>query len=808
MLLSLNWLKDFVKISDKTDPKKIGEILTMHSVEVEGISKEAEKFNNFIVGEIVKIKKHPNADRLQIATVKISNKKNDFLNIVCGAPNIEVGQKVTLALAGAILPNGMEIKKTEVRGEYSEGMMCAQDELGIGDDHEGIMILDKKAKVGQKLSDFFKINDVVFEVENKTLSNRPDLWGHYGIARELGVLLDSSMSEKFKQIPKAKIKVDKKKIDFTVKVKDDKLCPRYMAIALSGIKIKESPDFIKKRLRAVGMRPINNIVDISNYVMLELGQPIHTFDLNLVNEITIRRATKNETITTLDGAKRNLEKDMLVIADSKKPIAIAGVMGGENSEINDKTESVLIEVANFNPVSIRKTAQTLGLRTEASKRYEKSLDPNLCATAIARAVELIKESNEEAKVISQLVDVKKFNLFTGPLDVNMETIKKIIGIEIPEKEILRILKKLGFEVISKKDYFRIIIPTWRATKDISIAEDIAEEIARVYGYNKIKSALPEIKLALAPIDKKKKFERELKNILALSLKLTEVYNYSFNNDKQLKKMGLESDDYIRLANPISKDYTLLRQSLAPNILEKIKINQANYENINLFEIGKVYKNKIGENLKNNHSKDKLPLEEKIIGIAIAGNDNNLFRKTKGKIELLFSHYYKKAVYKKPVSYKGWAQKNKSADIFIDNKNIAYIAELNKKYALSNGIKKDLVLVEINFNDFFKVINSGVGKKYKDIPKFPAVSRDLAFVVDKKICYNDLKEGIVDFSELIRKVELFDIYEGDKIGEGKKSMAFHIDYMSNDKTLTAGEADELQIKLIKFLEKAYSIKIRD
>jgi phenylalanyl-tRNA synthetase beta chain len=390
----------------------------------------------------------------------------------------------------------------------------------------------------------------------------------------------------------------------------------------------------------------------------------------------------------------------------------------------------------------------------------------------------------------------------------METIKKIIGIEIPEKEILRILKKLGFEVISKKDYFRIIIPTWRATKDISIAEDIAEEIARVYGYNKIKSALPEIKLALAPIDKKKKFERELKNILALSLKLTEVYNYSFNNDKQLKKMGLESDDYIRLANPISKDHTLLRQSLAPNILEKIKINQANYENINLFEIGKVYKNKIGENLKNNHSKDKLPLEEKIIGIAIAGNDNNLFRKTKGKIELLFSHYYKKAVYKKPVSYKGWAQKNKSADIFIDNKNIAYIAELNKKYALSNGIKKDLVLVEINFNDFFKVINSGVGKKYKDIPKFPAVSRDLAFVVDKKICYNDLKEGIVDFSELIRKVELFDIYEGDKIGEGKKSMAFHIDYMSNDKTLTAGEADELQIKLIKFLEKAYSIKIRD
>jgi phenylalanyl-tRNA synthetase beta chain len=252
----------------------------------------------------------------------------------------------------------------------------------------------------------------------------------------------------------------------------------------------------------------------------------------------------------------------------------------------------------------------------------------------------------------------------------------------------------------------------------------------------------------------------------------------------------------------------LRQSLAPNILEKIKLNQANYENINLFEIGKVYKNKIGENLKNNHSKDKLPLEEKIIGIVMAGNDNNLFRKTKGKIELLFSHYYKKAVYKKPVSYKGWDQKNKSADIFIDNKNIAYVAELNKKYALSNGIKKDLVLVEINFNDFFKVINSGVGKKYKDIPKFPAVSRDLAFVVDKGICYNDLKKSIVNFSELIRKVELFDIYEGDKIGEGKKSMAFHIDYMSFDKTLTADEVDELQVKLIGFLEKKYNIRIRD
>lgn len=385
MYLSLNWLKDFVKTPSDMTPEELGLRLTNHTVEVEDVIKEAEKYKNIVIGKILEIKKHPSADRLQLVKVDIGSNK---LDIVCGAFNIEVGQLVPVALAGAILPNGVEIKEVEVRGEKSNGMLCAEDELVLGDDHSGILIL-KDGKVGQQFGEYLKLSDVIFEVDNKSITHRPDLWSHYGMAREISAFLGVKFKE-YEPNEKLIAKVEDK-IKISVKVEDRDLCPRYMAIAMSRIKVESSPKWIKERLIAVGMRPINNIVDITNYVMLELGQPMHAFDKALISanretnghglNIIIRRAKRSEAIKTLDGVKRELDENMLVIANKIKPIAIAGVMGGAESEINSDTTEIILESANFNFISIRKTSQELGLRTESSIRFEKALDPNLADVA-------------------------------------------------------------------------------------------------------------------------------------------------------------------------------------------------------------------------------------------------------------------------------------------------------------------------------------------------------------------------------------------------------------------------------------------
>ncbi|MFA4941992.1 MAG: phenylalanine--tRNA ligase subunit beta, partial [Patescibacteria group bacterium] len=484
MYISLKWLKDFVNIPASITPEELGLKLTLHTVEIDGVEKQSEKFNNVVVGKILELKKHPQADRLQLVKVDIGKEK---LDIVCGAHNIKEGDFVPVALVGAILPNGLEIKEAEIRGVKSHGMLCAEDELGLGQDHSGILILTK-GKLGQNLAENLKLDDTVFEVDNKSITNRPDLWGHFGLARDIAAFLDIKLIEPKINLEKI-TKLEKKGevIKLKAEVKDAKLCPRYMAIAMKGIKIADSPQWMKERLSAVGMRPINNIVDITNYVMLELGQPLHAFDANLVKEIVVRRAEDKEMMETLDGQKRELNKEMLVIADDEKAIAIAGVMGGATSEISDKTDSIIIEAANFEPTQIRKTSQKLGLRTESSMRFEKSLDPNLCEQAIARVVELVKEICPGAVVASKLVDIKSFKINSDPIVLDISWLNKTIGEEIGEKTIIKTLNNLGFKTTQKKNEITVNVPTWRATKDISIREDLMEEIVRIYGYNNLKT---------------------------------------------------------------------------------------------------------------------------------------------------------------------------------------------------------------------------------------------------------------------------------------------------------------------------------
>ncbi|OGF27834.1 phenylalanine--tRNA ligase subunit beta [Candidatus Falkowbacteria bacterium RIFOXYB2_FULL_34_18] len=821
MYLSLNWLKDFVKIDNKITPEEIGAKLNLHTVEVEGIIRSGDKFKNVVVGEILEVKKHPNADRLRLATVDAGGKK---LHIVCGAPNIEAGQKVPVALVGAVLPSGLEIQEAKVRGEVSEGMLCAEDELGLGQDHAGILILSKDAKIGQDLAKYLKLDDVVFEVDNKSLSNRPDLWGHYGMARELSVLFDIELKEVYgSMIPLLRQPADmepqdnKKGNKLKVSVKDKRLCPRYTAISVSGIEIKDSPKWIQDRLSAVGSRPINNIVDITNYVMLELGQPLHAFDASLVDNIIVRQTKKDEQIETLDGRMRELEPGMLVIADSEKPIAIAGIMGGANSEISEKTSEIILEAANFEPVQIRKTANKLSLRTDASSRFEKSLDPKLTEIALARTIELILESCPKAQINNELIDINNFKLNQGPIKLDMDWLNKKIGKEIDPKEVIRILEKLGFstsrksiksKVESHNNILEVKIPTWRATKDVAIKEDLLEEVVRILGYNNIESTMPCVAMEFPRFNQERILERNIKEILALGAKMTEVYNYSFVDEKQLIKLGFDISSCVRIANPINENQALLRSSLVSGLLENIHKNQARFNSLSFFEIGSIFLNLEGDIAKETSGKEKLPYQEKRLGMIFAGTKTEEeFYYGKGCLEFLFSKLNLNFFFDLSETAPNWANNQIYAKIYVEKQEIGYICALKNETQKKMGLKKQLIISEINFIKLFQIVNTRSEKKYKQTEKFPQVSRDLAFVINNKILYNNIMEEILNSHEYVRAVELFDVYKEENLGKSNKSMAFHIAYQA-DKTLEAKEIDSLQKELIKKLEKKFNAKVRD
>lgn len=808
MYLSLKWLKDLVDIPNSVDPKELGRKLTMHSVEIDSVEKLSEKFAKIVVGKILEINEHPNADRLSLAKVDIGGGKS--LSIVCGAPNIEVRQLVPVALVGAVLPNGVEIKEAEVRGEKSHGMLCAPDELGLGGDHSGILILEKGAKVGENFGQYLKLDDIVFDIDNKTITNRPDLWGHIGMAREIAVFLNTKISSKFRKILEGKVKSKEKQEKLNIKILDHDLCPRYTAIKLERVAVKESPDWIKERLSAVGMRPINNIVDATNYVMLELGQPMHAFDAKETKQIIVRRAKKGEKIKTLDGQDRELDQEMLVISDGRKPLAIAGVMGGENSEISEKTTAIVLESANFSDIGTRKTSQKLGLRTESSMRFEKSLDPNMCDTALLRCFEIIKKTCPRAKITSQLLDISNFNLNTGPIELDLDWLGKRLGEEIDRKRVMSILEKLGFKICDQKDnVLKIEIPTWRATRDISIREDLLEEVARIYGYDNLTPTMPQILMRAPEENKEKKIERIIKNILSLGAGSTEVYNYSFVGEEKLNKLKMNPESYIGLVNPISQVHTALRQDLFINLLDNIKINQARYEQVSLFEIGSIFLDTPGRINKDNKKDENLPYQEKHLGLIEADEaGDNVYSRIKGKLEYLLNSFSLPLKYEVAETCPEWADKLTFAKIKIEDEEIGFVSRLEKKVANSLGIKKEVALAEVSFEKIFNLVVSSPIKIHQKANKFPPVIRDLAFVVSDKVLYNDIKREIEEFDDLIAGVELFDVYQGKSLEKGKKNLAFHVTYLSSQKTLRAEEVDDLQKRLAGALERKFDTRVRD
>ena len=822
MLVSKNWLKQYVKLPDSLSPEELGLKLTMSTVEVEGINDLSKSLDGIVVGKILKIEKHPDADKLQVVKVDIGEK----LKIVCGGSNLTEGMLVVVAKLGAkVLWHGsgepVEMKKTKIRGIESNGMICASEEVGLGDvypkqseaeilDLSGI--LDDKM-VGESLDKALDLNDIVFDIDNKSMTHRPDLWGHYGMAREVAALYNKDL----KKYHPSKIK-DGKEFKIKVEVKDQKLCPRYMAVALSGIEVKESPAWLKNYLMAVGLRPINNIVDITNYILMDLGQPMHAFDakhLMTINKIgtdktiVVRHAKPKEEFTTLDGVDHTLDDSMLVIADEEKPVALAGIMGGLNSEINSDTTTVILESANFEAVNIRKTAVKLGMRTDSSSRFEKSLDPLNAELAILRAVELIKEMCPKAKVASNLSDVSNFVVNSGPIDLEYEFINKKIGEELKIKEIVKILESLGFEVKEKRDRLIVEVPSWRATKDISIAEDLIEEISRIYGYDNIAPKLPVFPIIPPEINEGKLLEGKMLDLCVKEFGFNQVDNYAFVSKRQIENLGGVVEKYIELDNPLSKEKPFLRRNLILNLLENLEKNIEFFDSVKLVEVGKVFLEENPGFRMETKGDELLPEQNNwITGLVASKKEQEPFWEVKKMVERLSIIFDVDIEILVSKNIKPWQHSGRTADLVIEKASIGSVSELNPLKAKNFGLDVRVGLVEINLDRFLEILKKiKPEKKYQAISEFPEMVRDISMTVKTKINHQDIVFEIKKVDELIKKVELFDVYHGSHVEKGSKSMAYHIVYASFEKTLKTEEVDKVHKKVVKVLQDKFGVEVR-
>ncbi|MBU1018509.1 phenylalanine--tRNA ligase subunit beta [Patescibacteria group bacterium] len=761
MKISLNWLKDYVSVPISAE--KLGEMLTLHTAEVEEVVDQGKGLEGVVVGELVEIKKHPNANKLSLATVNIGEKKP--IHLIFGQMvKMKAGYKVPVAVAPTTLPTGLVIEKKELRGAPSEGMLCLDQELGFKEEGTSIQFFDKNVMPGTPLAEALSMNDKILEIDNKSLTHRPDLWGHYGIAREVAALLGEKL-KKIEPIPPAPCPMPK----LSIEIKDKDLCPRYLGVKITGVKVEESPKWLRKKLEAAGHATYNNIVDITNFIASELGQPMHAFDARLIEGgIIVRTAKKDEKFTTLDGTEHKLSDKNLVIADHKKAVALAGVMGGQNSEIQKDTTEIIFEAANFDAVSVRKTSTELGLRTESVQRFEKSLDPALAELAMLRAIQLLLEICPSAKLASPITDENFSKPKNLKIKIDPEKVASKIGAPISKQEIKKILESLEFKVSPS---FEVSVPSFRSTKDIEGEDDIVEEVARIFGYENIPPSFPNLPPKL-PMENRERFlKHKARDILSLGMGFSEVSNYSFYSEKDFQKYKLPEKEHLKLKNCLSEDQTHMRTSLLPNML-KSKTRK-------VYEIGRTYK-EIGE---------FMPLEEKwILGLLAEG-----FFAAKGAAEAFLEKFG--AVTPKIVESKNppaYTHPQKCATILIKGKEVGQIYEVHP------GIAENTAVFEINFT---ALVASGQRQhKYSSLPKFPSLELDISVVLPEKITAAEAEKAIEKADKkLIKQIELFDIYRGKGLETSEKALAYHIELRADDRTLTDEEMTAVQKQVFKNLE---------
>jgi phenylalanyl-tRNA synthetase beta chain len=799
MNVSLDWLNDYITIDIPV--KELAERLTMFGLEVESTRELGQRYDKYVVGEVLTVRRHPSADKLWLCEVNVGSQA---LQIVCGAPNVAAGRRVAVATVGAVVahdqhdPEGRAfvIRKAQIRGQLSEGMICSAFELDLGEDREGILVLTGRSSIGMPLAVYLGLDDTVLELG--ITPNRPDALSHFGIAREVGAILS-----KHARLPRVGIKEDPRKATAfaSIRILDVEDCPRYTARIVLDIKVGDSPAWIKDRLSAIGVRPVNNVVDITNYVLMEIGHPLHAFDYDRISghSIVVRKASPGEPFVTLDNKARKLRGSELMICDGERPIAIAGVMGGANSEINNETRNVLIEGAYFAPRSIRRTSKSLGISTEASQRFERGADPNITEWALDRAVSLVQQSCG-GRVLKGRIDQYPKKILSRRIKLRLKRTNELLGTSLTAKEASSFLKRLSIPVVASGKGARSLgelmftTPTWRP--DLEREIDLVEEIARVYGYSKIGTSARSL-LSYPNVPPERDYPATIREWLVGS-----GYHEIVTNSMQDKSLAsLSFENFVEIANPINKDMAALRTSLIPSALGVIRHNIFHgTKDFRVFEFGKVYFRTASS--EGNGSRSGFQEEERLL-LACTGaigppnwdgiqpQSDILF--VKGELETLFQKIFLDKL--KFIPYPTTkALTEVGLGIEINGRTAGVMGLVGRELLKGFEIDQDVCVAEISLEPLVRSL--GQPRRYRELPKYPSVMRDLALIVDAGVPVEKIAEEIRSAGRpLLSKMELFDVYTGEQIGGGKKSCAFALEFMAEDHTLTQQEVDRVMKEII-------------
>ncbi len=809
MKLSLNWIKDYVQLPDDMDLNRLAYDLTMSTVEVEGAEHLAERFEKMIVGDIKEVLPHPNADKLRVCRVDIG--EGEIKDIVCGGSNLEVGMKVVVACPGAMVRwhgegEPVEIKNAKLRGVESFGMICASVEVGLADlfpaadDHEIMDVTAFDVPAGTPIAQAFDLDDIILEIDNKSMTNRPDLWGHYGIARELAALYDLPLVPFEKYVPETDAEYD-------VRILDVERCPRYIGAKVEGLSVKPSPFKMQTRIWRVGMRPINALVDVTNYVMLATGQPTHVFDSNhIIDHIEVRRANEGEKLQLLNSKELALSTDDLVIADAEGAVALAGVMGGAKDSVLPETDSVILEVANFESRGVRRAALRYDNRTEASSRYEKAVDPERCDQALSLAMQLFSELYPDMKV-SAFKDLYEKKLERKEIDVEFDWLDRRLGKRIPQEIVAKKLGTMGYEVTFTETGMHIVVPTWRSTGDVSIKADIMEEVARMYGYENFEATTIITSFDGAINQLSVDLVRRVKEYLAFRCNMQEIFTYPWMSDEFVHALMPGTDGILALATPPSPSEKYVRSSLLPNICKAIVKNERNFDEFDIFEEAQIF---LDSDYTSDYAGEKLPAQKKHLGCAFVGSSDSiseLFRRAKGVIGSMSRYTHMEAFTFEKTEKPYWADETVWLNICLNGKKIGDLALLSKKAALACGIKVlSAVLVELDMDEFIPFKSRT--NRFAHTPEFPMNDYDISFLVDSMVKWDDICNAVLaKKNELLRDVKFVDEYKGKQIPAGKKSVTIRLVIGSDEKTLTSQEIEQVANSVLKRLAKTVGAEIR-
>ena len=810
MKVSLNWIKDYVDLPADMDLKRLSYDLTMSTVEVEDTIELGKQFDNMVVGQIKTIEQHPNADKLKVCKTDIGGEIKD---IVCGGSNLAEGMKVAVALPGAMCKwHGegelVEIKKSKLRGVESYGMICGAVEIGLADlfpTKEEAHILDLSefdAPAGTPLADALDLNDIILEIDNKSMTNRPDLWGHYGIARELAALYHLPLK------PITPYKSDVGQGSLTVTVEDTERCPRYVAASIENLYVKPSTYQMQSRIWKVGMRPINALVDVTNYVMLATGQPTHAFDSDhIAGHIIVRRAAEGEKLLLLNGKELPLSTDDLVIADDAGAVGLAGVMGGAKDSILPETSRVILEVANFDAKGIRRTALRYDNRTEASARYEKAIDPERCDQALAMSMALFAELYPEMKVTG-LSDLYPKHLENAEIDVTLSWLERRLGKSLTPDDVKHKMELLGYQVTFDGDNMHVVVPTWRSTGDVSIKADIMEEVARMYGYENFEAAPITTSFDGAINQLDKDLERKIKEYLSFRCGMQEIFTYPWMDELYVNAVLQSTDGILALSTPPSPAERFVRSSLLPNLCKAVVKNERYFDEFSIYETAQVFRD---ENYTTPYDpREKLPSQRKhVAGAFVCGGKDvtTLFRKAKGVLEMMPRYTHMEGFTFKQVEKPVWADNVVWLNVYLGEERIGDLALLSKKVSMECGIKNlNVMLFELD-QDCMKPFRSRTNS-FTHLPEYPMTEYDISVLLPGEVKWQDVAQTIRGVkSELFHGAQFVDEYRGKQVPDGKKSVTVRLAIGSKEKTLTSAEIEEVANGVINKLVKRFGAELR-